>query len=234
MEKLKQKAIALVEGRFIRTATVLAIRAWEPGTFREIDLHMPDCNMEKWNSTQQIKCKVGPLTYRDYTPSGWDVETRTCTLFMHAAHEGPGSRWVKMLQPGDTIQYLGVSSSHQQPAVGKRMIFLGDETAIGHFLALRQLSGEHTTISGAILLGEHHHRNEFLEYFPGWQVEGLYKKYATDYKALEEWIDGLPSSGASDIVFYLAGHNRSVGRLRKLLRQKGWGGSQVKAQGFWE
>jgi len=233
MNKLTEKAISLVGSTFGRQAVVLAIRAWEPGTVREIDLHLPDCNMSHWDKTLHLKCKVGSMAYRDYTPSGWDAETRTCTLLIHLAHDGPGSRWVRQLQAGDTISYLGVGSSHHQPAAGRTMVFLGDATAIGHFLALQQLAGKDSRITGAIALSEPHHREEFDQYFPGWQVKSVQKSHVQDYRALGGWVEGLKTSDHGDSIFYLAGNIPAVGRLRKLLRQKGFAGGRVRVQGFW-
>lgn len=234
MNKLTEKAVALMEGPFIRQATVLAIRAWQPESLLEVDLHLPDCDMSKWDSAQHIKCKVGPLAYRDYTPSGWDAETRTCTLFVHAAHEGPGSRWVKGLKAGDTIAYRGIGSSHHRPVAGKRLLFLGDETAIGHFLALQQLAASRAAVGGAILLKEPHHRAEFGQYFPGLGLQALRKGHAGDYTALGHWVEALPPSEYSETVVYLAGHSPAVIQLQKQLRQKGFLSGQVRAQGFWD
>jgi NADPH-dependent ferric siderophore reductase len=234
MNKLTEKAVALMEGPFIRQATVLAIRAWQPESLLEVDLHLPECDMSKWDSAQHIKCKVGPLAYRDYTPSGWDAETRTCTLFVHAAHEGPGSRWVKGLKPGDNIAYRGIGSSHHRPVAGKRLLFLGDETAIGHFLALKQLATSRAAVSGAILLRESHHREEFHQYLPNWNIKSLPGSHGQDHRELGGYIDGLKVSDHRDTVFYLAGHTPSVVFLRRLLREKGFAGGQVKAQGFWD
>ncbi len=231
MNKLTQKALTLAETPFIRSARVLAVRVWEPDTVREIDLHLPDCDMSKWNSAQHIKCKVDTWVYRDYTPAGWDAETRTCTLIIHTAHDGPGSRWGKRLRAGDTVAYLGVGSSHQQPTRGKPLVFLGDETAIGHFLALRQLAGDHAIIEGAIVLSEKHHRDEFDQYFSGWGLQSLEKGASRKYEALDEWVEGSDSFEHRDAVFYLAGYSPEVVRLRKLLRQRGM---QVHAQGFWD
>ncbi len=231
MNKLTERAIALVENPLTRTARVLAVREWQPGTIREIDLHLPDCDMSKWDVTQHIKCKVGTLAYRDYTPSGWDAETRTCTILIHVAHQGPGSNWGKQLRVGDRVSYLGVASSHQRPAPGKKMIFLGDETTIGHFLALQQLADKDAEIGGAILMEEPHHREEFDAYFSGWGLEPLQKDLS--YRSLDRWIEEKGIS-SEDCVFYLAGYSPAVVRWRKLLRQKGMGGRQVKAQGFWD
>ncbi len=213
--------------KLTQKARVLAVRVWEPDTVREVDLYLPDCDMSKWNSAQHIKCKAGRFVYRDYTPSGWDAETRTCTLIIHTAHDGPGSRWGKQLRAGDTVTYLGVGSSHQQPVSGKPLVFLGDETAIGHFLALRQLAGDRAVIEGAIVLSEEHHRDEFDQYFSGWGLQSLGKDASRRYTALDEWV---VSKGHDDAVYYLAGYSPEVVRLRKLLRQQGM---QVQAQGFW-
>jgi NADPH-dependent ferric siderophore reductase len=234
MNKLTQKALSLAEIPFVRSARVLAVRVWEPDTVREIDLHLPDCDMSKWDSAQHIKCKVGNFVYRDYTPSGWDAGTRTCTLIIHTAHEGPGSRWSKQLRTGDTVTYRGVGSSHQQPVTGRRLIFLGDETAIGHFLALRQLARDGSEIRGAIVLSEPHHRDEFGQYFSGWGLQSLRKGDDRDYGELEEWLGRLDLPQDRDTVFYLAGYSPEVVRLRKLLRQRGFSSGQVKAQGFWD
>lgn len=216
-----------------KQATILAVRTWEPGTVLEVDLHLPDCDMSHWDRALHLECRVGRMVYRDYTPSGWDAETRTCSLVIHAAHDGPGSRWARQLKVGDIIVYRGVGSSHDTPAVGREMAFLGDETAIGHFLALRQLAGKDARITGAIALTEPHHREEFDQYFSGWEVKPVRKDSAVDYEALGRWLEGLAVTDHADMVFYLAGHHPAVSGLRKLLRQKGYGRDQVRVQGFW-
>lgn len=181
--------------------------------------------MRHWDKAQHLKCKVSSLVYRDYTPSGWDAETRTCTLLIHAAHDGPGSRWARELKVGETISYLGVSSSHHQPAAGRPMVFLGDETAIGHFLAMRQLADKQAVISGAIVLAEPHHRAEFDQYFSGWQVRAV--------DCLGGWLEKLEVREHQDTIFYLAGHSPTVAGLRRLLRQKGIAAGRVRVNGFW-
>jgi NADPH-dependent ferric siderophore reductase len=233
MNKLTRATVGLFERKWLKTARVLAIRTWDPATFWEVDLHLPDCDMSKWLEVQHMKCKVGPMSYRDYTPSGWDEETRTCTLFIDAAHEGQGSRWVKELKVGDSIHYLGISSSHHQPASGKRLVFLGDETTIGHFFALHQLAGKQARINGAIVIAHKHHQHEFSHYFSQLGLHTLDKDDSRPYGKLEEWVSTLDPN-LNDTVFYLAGYSPAVLRLRKLLRGKGYTGDRIRAQGFWD
>jgi NADPH-dependent ferric siderophore reductase len=233
MNSITQKAIALIERRLVKTATVLAVRAWDPAHFLEIDLHLPGCDMGKWKEAQHMKCKVGPLSYRDYTPSGWDVDTQTCTLYVDAGHTGPGSQWAKKLQRGDQFSYMGVGSSHHQPIAGKRLVFLGDETAIGHFLALQQLAGDAATFTGAIAFSERHHQEEFALYFAQSGLHPLNKARSGEYYELEDWVMESVLADPSETIFYLAGHIPAMLRIRNLLKERGIGRGQVKMQGFW-
>lgn len=234
MNKFTQ-AVGLLERRLVKTARVLAVRAWEPATFVEVDLHMPDCDMGRWQETKHMKCRVAPLVYRDYTPSGWDEETHTCTLFIDTSHDGPGARWAKGLTMGDAVEYLGVASSHQQPEVDKRLIFLGDESAIGHFLAMQQLASAsgRVAIKGAISIADRHHREEFEKYFSAMGFSAVEKDGEGGAEALEAWMSGLEGGQPGETVFYLAGHIPSVVRLRKVLRSRGFAGRQIRAEGFW-
>ena len=233
MNKLTHATVGLLERRWLKTATVLAVRNWEPATIIEVDLHMPDQDMSKWQRTQHMKCKVGPLAYRDYSPTGWDAGTRTCTLLIDAGHEGQGSRWVRELKAGDVVQYMGVASSHHEPTPGKRMVFLGDETAIGHFLSLQQLAGYEARIDGAITIAHKNHRDAFKSYFSGLGLQPLDKDSSDHARALEDWISALEVHEDDATVFYLAGYIPAVTKLRRLLKAKGYSGSQIKCQGFW-
>lgn len=228
MTNFKEATLGLLERKLVKTATVLAVRVWEPATFVEVDLHMPGCDMRKWQQAQHMKCRVAPLVYRDYSPSDWDAETQTCTLFIDVAHEGPGSRWAKGLSAGDVVEYLGVGSSRQQPAEDKKLIFLGDETAIGHFFALQQLAGDgaKSSILGAVTMRERRHREEFNHYFQRMGLMGV--------EGLEEWVEKLEGVEPGSAVFYLAGHVPMVVKLRKMIRAKGFSGRAVRAEGFWD
>jgi hypothetical protein len=89
LNKLKRKAGELFESRLLQTGTVLDVRPWTPSTLIEIDLHLPLVDMQQWEQVPYIKFRVDNFTFRDYTPSGWDAETRTCTIYIDAVHNGP-------------------------------------------------------------------------------------------------------------------------------------------------
>ncbi|TWR25712.1 hypothetical protein FPZ43_15600 [Mucilaginibacter pallidiroseus] len=232
LSKLKQRAAKLMEARLLEIGTVLEVRAWIPSTLIEIDLHLPYTEMNNWDHVPYIKFRVDGFTFRDYTPSGWDAETHTCTIYVDAVHNGPGSKWARKLSKGDTINYVKkIGFTSHQPDKTAAVIALGDESSIGHILALQKMVLPNTRFSGGIVIADDDHRKLFHEYF--WTpVEPLARKDTYGHNSLMEWVLGQQYS-LENTIFYLAGNNTMVTGLRKLLKQQGYKSAQIKAQGFW-
>lgn len=233
IQLIKRKAISLIEQRMSKAGAVLAVRAWNPDSIVEVDLHLPGVNMYKWTQAQHIKCKVAEYEYRDYTPCGWDAETSTCSLIIHTGHDGAGARWGRGLQQGDIFSYVGIGSAMQRPAENAHLVFLGDESAIAHFYALNQLATRSLSVTGAITFTAPEHLEVFPEYFFDFgTVQAIEKTPGHNGNALLQWVAGRHFPG--NTVFYLAGQIPVVVQLRHLLRAQGIGSGQIKAQGFWK
>ncbi|OJW15184.1 MAG: hypothetical protein C0154_17685 [Mucilaginibacter sp.] len=230
--KLKQKAGNLLEPRLLQTGRVLDVRPWSPSTMIEIDMHLPFTNMEHWEQVPYIKFRVDPLTYRDYTPSGWDAETSTCTIFVDALHNGPGAKWARSLKINDTVSYLKkIGYTQHQPDQTSAIIALGDESSVGHLLALQKMVLPHTRFSGGIVMGNEYHRKQFHEFL--WTpIEPVERRDVYGHHSLMQWVLKQKYS-LENTIFYLTGNSTMVGQLRKLLKQQGYPSSQIKAQGFW-
>jgi len=231
LEKIKKSAERLFESR-LQPGRVLEVRQWEPGTIIEIDLHLPFADMLQWNYIPYIKFKVAGLTYRDYTPSGWDAETRTCTLYIDAAHPGHGSDWAKQLQKGDTVSYIKIGFTSQSPDSTSAVIGLGDESSMGNLLALQQMVLPSTRFSGAMLMGNEHHRDLFGEYFRS-PIKPIESRDVYGHHTLIQWVIEQQYA-LENTVFYLTGNQTMVIQLRKLLRLQGYASWQINAQGFWK
>lgn len=231
LHKLKLKAGRWFEPQSLASGRVLEVRAWEPSTLIEIDLHLPEINMYKWTEVPYIKFKVGPFTFRDYTPSGWDAETSTCTLYIDAAHNGAGSNWARNLTQGDKVSYLAVGTSRHSPESTPAVIALGDESSLGHVLALQQMVMPATRFSGAILMNSEKHRDFFGQYFPK-SIQTISRDDVYGHHSLVQWVSSQDFS-LDNTVFYLAGNNMMVSQLRKMLRLQGYHSTQVKVKGFW-
>jgi NADPH-dependent ferric siderophore reductase len=231
LHKLKLKAERWLEPQTMGMGRVLEVRTWEPSTMVEIDLHLPEANMWDWTEVPYIKFKVGSFTYRDYTPSGWDAETSTCTLFVDAAHNGAGSTWARSLTTNDRVSYLKIGTSSHSPESTSAVIALGDESSLGHILALQQMVMPATRFTGAVLMNHEQHRGFFDKYFPK-SIQTIPRDDIYGHHSLVQWVSSQDFS-LDNTVFYLAGNNIMVSQLRKMLRLQGYSSGQLKVKGFW-
>jgi NADPH-dependent ferric siderophore reductase len=233
IQLIKRKAISLIAQTVSKTGTVLAVRAWEPATLIEADLRLPGVDMHKWTASQHIKLAVAEGVYRDYTPCGWDAGTATCTLIINASHNGAGARWAKALQPGDIVSHVGVAASPPKPTVNAHLVFLGDESALGHFYALQQLTPTALSIRGAIALSDEQHRENFHACCPDLNtLEPVNKTGPNQADGLLQWAAAQQFSPGT--VFYTAGYIPAVVQVRQGLKSLGISSAQIKAQGFWK
>lgn len=111
---IKELPIGLIEGRITKSAWVRAVRAWPGSDFYEIDLQAPDADFSAFKGAAHMKCRVAPLTFRDYTICRWDAASKTCTLMIDAGHQGTGGNWAKQVQKAGSLPYVGVEA-HRCP-----------------------------------------------------------------------------------------------------------------------
>jgi NADPH-dependent ferric siderophore reductase len=219
MSYLKEKATAFLMSRIGKTAHVITT---ENITSRllAVTLHVPD--LVKWRSCQHLKFETGKLQYRDYTVAQFDESNRRATLLIDIGHEGSGSNWARLLQPGQSLMYAGPGGGIHQPTGAAHLVCIGDASAIGHFTSLYHRKGTqqqlHTLISH------------------GWplpaQILDMPVTVTPDHiTGIEHWLleQSIPMQ---DTTFYVAGQIPLVVLIRKLLKRLG--AQQIKAQGFWE
>lgn len=226
---ITSKAIGLLERRIIKTAHILDIRAWSAGTFYEIDLHIPGARLGA-DGVQHINCRVAPLVFRDYTIAQSDRETSTCTLFIDAAHKGQGSNWVRTLRRNDVLSYLNIEMHRYNNSGTASNLFLGDQSAVGHFLALQQLMGKGAAIEGAVVIENVDHRNEFNTYYSDLNMDALPLEQNST-QAILHWL-GTHNVSADDV--FIAGNSHMVASVRRHLKELGYTARQLHAQGFWD
>jgi NADPH-dependent ferric siderophore reductase len=231
LDKIKRKAERFFEPQHLQTGRVLEVRHWELSTLIEIDLHLPFADMWQWIDVPYIKFKVAPFAYRDYTPSGWDDETSTCTIYVDAAHNGPGSNWAKQLQKHDEVSYYKIGSTDQTPEITSAVIALGDESSLGHMLALQQMVMPVARFSGAVVMGNDGHRSQFREFFRS-PLQTVKRDDTYGHHSLIQWVIDQQYA-LENTVFYLTGNNIMVSQMKRMLRLLGYSSSQIKTKGFW-
>jgi len=231
MANVLKKAICnLVDKAFTSECYVAGVKAWELSGMFEIVIHMPEIDMRKWNSIQRVKCKVAYGEYRDYTPACWDAEKRICTVFIETEHEGYGSRWAKNLKVGDTI-FLAVAHAAPLPNKPGKILCFGDGSALGHFLALKQMTERgNFPFEAIVFLNEEYILPPlFLSDNP---------EFSPVMKSREDCLRSLIKCAEEKILteyssIYIAGYIPMVSGLRKFLKRLPDLDAKIFAHGFW-
>lgn len=229
MNYLKRQALNLLEKRMLKTGQVLDVRAWAPATICEVDLHLPQTNMTRWDNVQHIKMKVADGEYRDYTPVFWDAETHTCTLILDLGHEGVGRNWASNLSKGNDVHYWGVGNTPHRPVTGT-MLGFGDVSAMAHLLALEYLAPEKSKISGSICFKHPNHAVEFKEYFKSNYQPVVVKDGAYN----DTWEGWLENHTLLEQTVFVAGNIPAVVKFRNFLKGHFSYNGVIKAEGFWK
>lgn len=230
MVEQKEKRISVFEKILTKTATIAHVRTWNCGNICEVDIHLPNVDFSKWNKTPAIKCRTSTMHFTDYTPSMWDNDEQICTLYVDISHNGQGSKWAKEIKENDTLHYLHIDFENHYPIESKELIFLGDQTAIGHFCALQQLASPNAKINGYICFNEQQTAKDFTENCPWLPLETL-RGFDEINQKTAQLVQELEDK--ENCIFYIVGYAKMVVSLRKYLKSKGIAGEQIKSKGFW-
>jgi NADPH-dependent ferric siderophore reductase len=223
-KKLRTKANRVIDRQLLTCGTVLEVRPWPASPLVEIDLHLPAVDMQHWLEVPYIKLSVGEFTFRDYTPFGWDEEISTCSLLIDAGHQGPGSRWARQLQAGDTVRYLKTDSTRQLPHPTNMIVGLGDNSSLAHLLALQHLTFPSIRFEGAFATDGYQTQALMKDYFRSPLVPQIGEAALLDWVAVQGYCREHTS-------FYLTGNEQLVIRLRKILKELGL--TNIRVKGFW-
>ena len=231
MTNLVKKAFSTLLDKISSPARVLAIRIWKPGSMYELDLYLPTVDMAKWTTIPRLKCRVDneKLEFRDYTPATWNVANRTCTLYIEAGHQGAGSSWVKSLCPGDSI-FVSHAHAEKLPVIQGRVLALGDGSALGHLLALKQLTSrlEHPLDACVALHNDNRIPHALQEDHPDIDFCPTTDVHAT----LTQWLHTRSLSSYNSV--YLAGNIKLVASLRQQLKAQSELQARLYVTGFWK
>ena len=186
---------------------------------------------DQQNVAQHLKCRVNRLTFRDYTMANINAASKTCTLLIDAGHQGEGSAWVRTVKKNDEISYLKVEQ-HRYPSMERgNYLFLGDESAIGHFLTLQQMAANNQNIAVAVIIRSEGNTEQLRHYHPDLLLQSIL--FQNSYEStMINWLQQQTLSGYDGIC--IAGNISMVIEARQYLKKHGVAGNKIKAQGFWK
>lgn len=230
MSNILKRAIGGLLDQILHPAKVLAMNLYPSSKMWEIVLHLPDVNMNKWNTIKRLKCRVGELEYRDYTPALWDEKKNVCTIFIAAGHDGAGSSWVRQLKVGDNVLF-GEAHAAQLPAREGPILCMGDSSAFGHFLALKQLTRHgNYPVDTVMLLPDDDQLPALLKEHTSGDTF-IMKPGKDRFATLAKWCGTKDLNSYTSI--YIAGNIPMVTALRKKLKACSGLQAKIYAHGFW-
>lgn len=212
------------------SAQIVDIRAWNIKGMYEIDVHLPMIDMANWKCVHRLKCKVGELKYRDYTPGSWNNKTQVCTLYIDAKHEGVGSKYIRQLKIGDNLTF-GAARSTQTPTHAGRVLCISDASALGNSLALKQLTDREMYPMDAVTFLEENTQLPLHLREQNKEFEFLMGALADKTKILEQWCESKDLSVYKSI--YITGNSSMVRGLKNKLKSNLQITGKIYTNGFW-
>jgi NAD(P)H-flavin reductase len=224
---IKKAFFGFVDKAMAQEGRVLKVKKWEPSGMYEVRVSLPHVEMGKWNAVPRIKVKVAEFEYRDYSPAEWNINDRTCTLFVEGKHAGKGSNWVQHLEAGQTFLFAPAYTVSLPSAKGN-MLCLGDGTALGHFLALKLLISSEVNSIDIVMALEGNAPASMLREHPELRIV---QSHPSSLDSIHRTLATLHLKEYRFI--YLAGHIHMVQALRKTLKADPTVSAKIFTNGFW-
>ncbi|MDQ0474752.1 siderophore-interacting protein [Labrys wisconsinensis] len=234
----RERPVAQAPGRlsrafarmFMKHATVAACETIAD-RFRLITLEGPALEGAAWTPGQKIQIAMGSaFVARTYTPIEWDPVAGRTRILGYAHGDGPGSMWVRDLQPGDECDIFGPRRSLDVSAVAGPLALFGDETAIGlaHAL-LRQTKARAAACRFEVDdVGASRHVAAYL----GLDDAALLARTKDDGH-LDEMEAALSAPAAAGASFVLVGKAHTIQRLRQGLKRLAVPATRIVAKAYW-
>jgi len=220
---------ASVMARFLTTATVSAVVDHGP-MFRTIALTTP--KPVKWTPGDKVRIAVRDLSLRTYTPVR--VEEGTLTLLAHLADTGgPGSAWCAAAEAGQECRILGPQGSIDLPKHAPAPLVVGDETALGLYLAQDATPADDPPPAGIFEVDDAEAAAVALAHHDGRPATFVTRR--PDDGHLDELTATVTDVLAAqpEVRLCLTGRAQTIAVLRRRLKDAGLARRVVVAKAYW-
>lgn len=184
-----------------------------------------------WTPGQKVQIAMGSaFVARTYTPIEWNASTgRTCILgFEHG--DGPGSRWVRGVEPGDECDIFGPRTSLDVRRAPGSIALFGDETSIGLAYALAH-QNRARSLACFFEIEDVENARQILRQLEMGEAE-LFPKQI-DGAHLEAMDARIPALLAPGTHFVLTGKATTVQRLRQSLKRYAIPPANITTKAYW-
>lgn len=214
----------------MRRATVAAVEPLAPG-FRLITLEGPALAGVNWTPGQKIQIAMGSaFVARTYTPVAWDGSEGRARLLGYAHGDGPGSAWLRALEPGAECDLFGPRPSLDVANLAGPVTVFGDETSMGLAQALSTQDGVKTSSPVLEVVDADHAKAVAARL--GLKEAMLFQRTVDDAH-LEAVAAVLASRAAAGASFVLTGRAGAIQKLRQGLKRQGVPSGRIAAKAYW-
>jgi NADPH-dependent ferric siderophore reductase len=215
-----------LEPRFAKVAHVAEVEDLAPH-LRRVRFAGAALRGVAFRAGQEIEFRVSDRAFRHYTPASFDPEQGIFDVLFFLHGRGPGSAWASALRHAQPVKVLGPGGGFRLAEDVTTHVFLGDETSLGVFRAMRAATA--TRVIGAV---------EVDAGAEGWTgLAGLdLPAVARDGRrggALRRWLDGFRERPSDVAAFYLVGHAATIVELREALLARGWPRRAIRSKAYW-
>lgn len=199
--------------------------------FRLITLEGAALKGVEWTAGQRIQIAMNSLFIaRTYTPIEWSrAAGRTC-IVAYAHGDGPGSAWVRSVQPGDECDIFGPRRSLDLRHINGPLAVFGDETSIGLAYALVRQDRSRS----AVCYFEVGDRESAAQLVAQLQIETvtLFER-RNDNGHVAEMEAALPPLVGAGRSFVLTGQAGTIQRLRQGLKRQAVPATRIVTKAYW-
>ena len=215
---------------FMRHATVAACETIAD-RFRLITLEGPALADIAWTPGQKLQIAMGSaFVARTYTPIEWDPVAGRTRILGYAHGDGPGSAWVRGLEPGDECDVFGPRHSLDPNAAAGPLALLGDETSIGLARALRS-SDRTGAVACRFEVDDVDATRRVMENL-GLDDAALFAR-SEDGAHIRGIEAALPALDAAGATFVLTGKASTIQQLRLALKSRAVPAARIVAKAYW-
>lgn len=199
--------------------------------FRLITLESPQFRGIDWRAGQKIQIGMGAaFATRTYTPIEWDADAGRTRILGYAHEVGPGSAWIRSVQPGDSCEVFGPRASLDASRAPGVVALFGDETSIGlaHAVSTQQ-PGNAVQVFLEVNRGPDA-RGAIASLRLG-NVECVERDSADAHlSGIERRMTALVAAGATVL---LTGKASSIQRLHRALKGQGIPAARLTTKAYW-
>ena len=194
---------------------------------REISLTSPTLAAFSWLPGQDVSLGFSTdagVVRRRYSIRRLDSHSQTLDIQVVMHGDGPGMRWAKQAQPGQTLDAIAPRGKITLDANATWHLFAGDATAVAAMLAMMEALRNSAQARGLFLVDNQAEQQEAPR---NSQIEWRYAD--DDLREALGQTELMPGEGHA----YLAGEVALVTRLKADLLDRGWDATKISAKAYW-